>query len=129
MNDIEPILVLDIDDTFIHAFNYMKRAELQLPGFDPSQILCFTTMGIHCAVFKRPGVEASLQEMAKHYQLVLWTAGHHVYAETIVNWLDPENDIFSKRMYRTECTELSDRRIIKDFMKLNVDLPRGIDPR
>ena len=110
MNDTEPILVFDIDDTFIHAFNDMKRAELQLPGFDPS-------------------VEASLQAMAKHYQLVLWTAGHHVYAKTIVNWLDPENGIFSKRMYRTECTELSDRRTIKDFMKLNVDLPRGIDPR
>ena len=74
LNGTEPILILDIDDTFIHAFNYMKRAELQLPGFDPSQILCFITMGIHCAVFKRPRVEASLQEMAKHYQLGLWTA-------------------------------------------------------
>ena len=89
-----------------------------MPGFDSSQILHFTIPvrgQAHCAVFKRPGVDAFLREMAKRYELVLWTAGQQVYAETIVNWLDPVNVIFFKMMYRTEC---------KDLTKLGVDLLR-----
>ena len=123
----KPTLVLDMDHTLIYTFLDEDLARLHMPGFDSSQILHFTVPvrgQVHCVVFKRPGVDAFLQEMAKHYELVLWTAGQQVYAETIVNWLDPENAIFSKRMYRTECAELSDGRTIKDLTKLGVDLSR-----
>ena len=115
-----------MDQTLIQAYksDAKELAKLRMSGYDTNQVLHFIAMGCTFIVFKRPGVEGFLQEMAKHYELVLWTAGLQAYAEPIVNWLDPENVIFSKRMYRTECTELPGGHYIKDLTRLGVDLSR-----
>ena len=126
LNNPKPILILDMDQTLIQAYkaDAKELAKLRMSGYDTNQVLRFIAMGCTFIVFKRPGVEEFLQEMAKHYELVLWTAALQAYAEPIVNWLDPEKVIFSKRMYRTECTELPGGHYIKDLTRLGVDLSR-----
>jgi len=127
LNHQKPILAVDLDHTLIHGFigaKEAKLADLHTTGYQPSQILRFRVNGQSCVVFKRPGVEKFLLEMSKHYDLVLWTAGTQLYADPIVDWLDPEKVIFSKRMYRTECTQSRDGRFVKDLNKLQVALSR-----
>ena len=128
LNHQKPILAIDLDHTLIHGFigaKEAKLADLHTTGYQPSQILRFRVNGQSCVVFKRPGVEKFLLEMSKHYDLVLWTAGTQLYADPIVDWLDPEKVIFSKRMYRTECTHSQDDgRFVKDLNRLQVALSR-----
>ena len=120
----KPILVLDMDENLIHSFNDVRHAELRIPGYNLNRVLRFTAMEFPCVIFKLPGVEAFLKEMANHYELVLWTAALQPYAELIVNWLDPEKAVFSKGRYQIECTQLSGGRYIKDLTRLGVDLSR-----
>ena len=77
------------------------RFQLHTVGNQPSRILRFTVYDQSCVVFKRPGVKKFLLEMTKHYDLMLWTAGIQSHADPIVDWLDPEKVIFSKRMHCT----------------------------
>jgi len=41
------------------------------------------------AVYVRPGVDTFLQAMHKFYELVVFTSGIRIYAENIVNFIDP----------------------------------------
>ena len=126
LNNQRPILVLDMNQILIQAYKAdAKLAELHMSGHDTNQVLPLIAMGYPCIVVKRLGFEGFLQEMTEHYELVLRTTGLQAYAEPIVNWLDPEEGvIFSKRMYRTECTELPGGHFMKDLTRLNVYLSR-----
>ena len=119
----KPILVLDMDENLIHSFNDARLAELCIPEYNFNRVLRFTAMEFPCIIFKLPGVEAFLKEMANHYELVLWTAAIQPYA-VIVNWLDPEKVVFTKGRYQIECTQLSGGRYIKDLTRLGADLSR-----
>ena len=116
-----------MDETLIRAFHYLRLADLHMPSFHLSQTLRFTAIGVTDFVFKHPGVKEFLQEMARRYELALWTAGAQVWVEPIVNRLDLEQNIFSKRMYRTECnpsacqTLQTDGRCIKNLTRIGVD--------
>ena len=48
----------------------------------------------------RPYVLDSLEKLAQLYELVVFTAGEQEYADHILNYIDPENRIFKKRLYR-----------------------------
>lgn len=44
-----------------------------------------------------------LEKLAQMYEIVVFTAGVKEYADNILNEIDPENKIFKRRMYRTDC--------------------------
>ena len=45
--------------------------------------------------------------MIKYYELIVFTASKKVYADTIIDYLDPENKFFTKRLYRESCLFVS----------------------
>lgn len=61
----------------------------------------------------RPGTQQFLREMAKHYEIVIFTAATQSYADWVLNEIDP-NKYISHRLYRQH-TYLgdSDVRIVK----------------
>lgn len=71
-------LVLDLDETLVH-FNQRKRTYMPRP---------------YCLRF--------LEEMQKHYELVVFTAGLKDYADWILNDLDKQRHI-RFRLYRDSC--------------------------
>jgi len=78
-------LVLDLDETLVHSsFNEVDECDLVLP---------VEIDGSTCEVFvlKRPGVDKFLHEMAKHYELMIYTASLQKYADPLLDWLDPQN--------------------------------------
>jgi Dullard-like phosphatase family protein len=71
-------------------------------------------------VKKRPGVELFLTEMAKHYEIVVYTASQSIYATPILNQLDPGNHIHH-HLFRESCI-VTNGGFIKDLSRLGRDL-------
>ena len=72
-----------MDETLVHsAFQEEDNVDL---------ILQVEIEGSVCQVFvlKRPGVDEFLKEMAKHYELMVYTASLKKYADPLLDWLDP----------------------------------------
>jgi len=48
-------------------------------------------------------------------QVVVFTASHQSYADAILDYIDPENEIFSFRMYRQHCVQTPEGYYVKDL--------------
>lgn len=74
--------MLDLDETLVHSS--FK------PPSDPSLVLNVEIEGRTLQVFVlvRPGVSEFLTEMAKHYEIVIYTASLSKYADPLMDILD-----------------------------------------
>lgn len=97
---LEYTLVLDLDETLIHC----KRQEAK------GRILL------------RPYVKEFLTEMAKYYEIVVFTAADKQYANWVLDRLDTDN-VISHRLYRCS-TSNQNGFIFKDLCKLGRDLSK-----
>ena len=59
----------------------------------------------YLAVFIRPGMREFLEEAAKYFELIIYTAAKQQYADAIIDGLEVETKYFSKRLYRQHCTK------------------------
>ncbi|PXF41214.1 Mitochondrial import inner membrane translocase subunit tim50 [Gracilariopsis chorda] len=75
-------------------------------------------------IAKRPGAEAFLAYMASFYEIVVFTSSLNMYADPILDKLDP-NMYISHRLYRAE-THYRNGVHVKDLSRLNRDLSRVI---
>jgi len=41
------------------------------------------------------------------YEIIVFTAGQQDYADHILDYLDPDNQIFKKRLYRQDCIKVN----------------------
>jgi Dullard-like phosphatase family protein len=111
---INKYLVLDLDETLIHCSTKMLNK-------DAKQVSLFgRTIYIHL----RPYVRAFLREMRKHFNLVIYTASKKAYADIVLQFLDPENQLFCLRLYRTSCQRVVSNHVIKTMGVMN-----GLDPK
>ena len=67
----------------------------------------------------RPYLRESLAELKKRFQIVSFTASEQQYADAILDYIDPENNIFDLRLYRQHCVStefghVKDLRIIRN---------------
>lgn len=137
-------LVLDLDETLVHSsFRAVPNADFVIPvqvriGFaqghsdDCEPLLClrrFFTQQIEddvlfVYVMKRPGVDEFLVEMAKHYEVVIYTASLNKYADPLLDLLDPKQTIRS-RLFRESCVYY-EGNYVKDLSLLDRDLSQAI---
>ena len=73
---------------------------------------------------KRPGVDEFLLEMAKHYEIVIFTASLNKYADPLLDLLDPHRVIRS-RLFRESCV-YHEGNYVKDMSHINRDLSQSI---
>ena len=73
---------------------------------------------------KRPGVDEFLIEMAKHYEVVVYTASLNKYADPLLDLLDPQRVIRS-RLFRESCVYY-EGNYVKDLSLLDRDLSQAI---
>ena len=76
------------------------------------------TVGINI----RPYAISFLKKMAKKFEIIIFTASHHSYANAILDELDPEGEIFQHRLYRQHCFVLGNEWYVKNLRILNRDL-------
>ena len=63
-----------------------------------------------------------MKELKEHYELIVFTASHPYYANTVIDLLDPNHEIFSARLFRESCIKTDIGLFIKDLRVLNCDL-------
>ena len=90
----DKLLIFDMDETLIAA----KFAGSIPDGFETTFKFAFKDTEI--SVRMRPYVLDCLEKLAQLYELVVFTAGEQEYADHILDYIDPENRIFRKRLYR-----------------------------
>lgn len=89
-------LVLDLDETLVHSsFRAVPGADFVIP-VQIEDVVHFVY------VMKRPGVDEFLVEMAKHYEIVVYTASLNKYADPLLDLLDPQKTIRT-RLFRESC--------------------------
>ena len=101
-------LIFDMDETLVAA-----KFNGHVPnGFQPT--FKFSFRGAEISVRLRPYLHDVLEKLSQWYEIVVFTAGEQEYADEILNYIDENNQIFKKRLYRQDCIQL-DQFFIKDL--------------
>jgi CTD small phosphatase-like protein 2 len=58
-------------------------------------------------VRKRPGLDDFLAAVSALFEVVIFTASQQVYAETLLNMLDPQGRHIAHRLYRDACLQVT----------------------
>ena len=62
-----------------------------------------TRIKVQIGINIRPHWKESLLQIKNKYFIVAYTASHNNYADAVLDFLDPENNIFEARLYRKDC--------------------------
>lgn len=91
VNPLRPLLILDLDETLIHA------SETELAHTPDFLIAPY-------ALYLRPGVAGFLERMAQHYELAVWTSSSPAYARAVVARLFAEPERLAFTWASDRCT-------------------------
>ena len=98
------ICVFDLDETIVHCVGSIKNkkpSEYQ----NVIKVLLPNKIAVDVGLNIRPNWKESLKKISEKYYIVTYTASHNSYADSVLNFLDPENEIFEYRLYRKDCIE------------------------
>uniref|UniRef100_A0ACD5T7A6 Uncharacterized protein n=1 Tax=Avena sativa TaxID=4498 RepID=A0ACD5T7A6_AVESA len=109
-------LVLDIDGTLIHSSMSADGADFSFPMLREEK--AYTVY-----VKKRPYVDAFLEKVAQMFEIAVFTASLSSYADQLLDILDPENRLISRRYYRDSCLVV-DGSYLKDLTIIEADLAK-----
>lgn len=74
-------------------------------------------------VKERPYLRAFLEKVSEMFDIVIFTASQSIYAKQLVDILDPDGKMISRRAYRDSCI-FTDGSYTKDLTVLGVDLAK-----
>jgi TFIIF-interacting CTD phosphatase-like protein len=88
------LLIFDMDETLVAA-----KFEGGVPkGFEETFSFPYDTGKIYVRL--RPYVVDCLEKLADMYEIIVFTAGLQEYADHILDYIDQDNKLFKKRLYR-----------------------------
>ncbi|KAK8950140.1 hypothetical protein KSP40_PGU017163 [Platanthera guangdongensis] len=112
-------LVLDLDETLVHSrLEHCDDADFSFPVF-------FNMKQHTVYVRRRPHLQMFLEKVAQMFRVVIFTASESIYAERLLNILDPDRMLISECFYRESCV-FSDGSYTKDLTILGVDLAKVV---
>ncbi|XP_076916590.1 uncharacterized protein LOC143576375 isoform X2 [Bidens hawaiensis] len=112
-------LVLDLDETLVHS------------TLEPCEDADFTfTVNFNLEDHKvyvccRPYLKEFMERVAGLFEIIIFTASQSIYAEQLLNVLDPKRKVFRHRVYRESCVYL-EGNYLKDLSVLGRDLARVV---
>lgn len=110
-------LVLDLDETLVHS---------SMESCDDADFTfqVFFNMKEHTVYVKqRPFLRTFLERVAEMFEIIVFTASESVYAEKLLDILDPDRTLIARRAYRESCI-FSDGSYAKDLTILGIDLAK-----
>ena len=102
-----------------------SRSVDPIPDADVTFPVSFNGANYQVYVRKRPHLDKFLQWIAGKFEVTIFTASQQVYAEKLLNLLDPESRYISYRLYRDSCLNV-DGNYLKDLNVLGRDLSKTV---
>ncbi|XP_028060823.1 CTD small phosphatase-like protein 2 [Camellia sinensis] len=115
-------LVLDLDaftcaKTLVHStLEHCEDADFSFPVF-------FNMKEHRVYVKQRHYLQMFLERVAEMFEIVVFTASQSIYAEQLLDIMDPDRKLISRRAYRESCIFL-DGSYTEDLTVLGVDLAK-----
>lgn len=126
INNNKQILFIDLDETLIHSDIYDKKSFI-INNYNKILKFKYDNLYYYIGINFRKNLNFFLKKVSKYFNLILFTASYKEYADVIIDYIDPENNIFKKRFYKESCINLDDNINIKDLNIFNdIDLKRSI---
>jgi len=115
LNSAKVTLVLDLDETLVHC------ATDPMANCDFTFNVAFNLLDYNIYVRKRPFMDDFVRRVADHFELVIFTASQQVYADRLLDLLDPERTWSKNRLFRDACVDV-EGNFVKDLTILGRDL-------
>jgi Dullard-like phosphatase family protein len=114
-------LVLDLDETLVHCtVEPTCKSDFTFP-------VNYNSTDYEVYVRKRPYVDYFLESVSKEFEVIVFTASQQVYADRLLDYLDPNKKYFASRLFREACLDVYGN-FIKDLSVLNRDLSKVLFP-
>ncbi|KAG9445973.1 hypothetical protein H6P81_012101 [Aristolochia fimbriata] len=112
-------LVLDLDETLVHSsLEHCENADFT---FQVNFNLMEHTVYVRC----RPYLKDFMERVASLFEIIVFTASQSIYAEQLLNVLDPKRRLFRHRVFRESCVFV-EGNYLKDLSVLGRDLARVV---
>ena len=111
-------LVLDLDETLVHCTIDAGACPCPDVVFDVE----FNYQTYTVYVKKRPYLMEFLQRIARRFEVVVFTASQSVYANKLLDLLDPHQKLIQHRMFRDSCLPVQGN-YLKDLTVLGPSRP------
>lgn len=124
-------VVLDMDETLLHSEfetvdnDFRQTEDRELAQGDADFVLNLGADDQEEMVFvhKRPGVDAFLDTLAKHFEVIVFTAALPVYAAPVLDKVDPVSRV-THRLYRDATVTYKGQSFVKDLANFGRDAGR-----
>ena len=100
-----------MDETLIHCVDDVEKEEsdVVLEIDFPDEETVYAGINI------RPYITECLIQASKHFMIIVFTASHQVYADAILDYIDPNHELFQHRLYRHNCILTPEGYYVKDL--------------
>ncbi|GIL66322.1 hypothetical protein Vafri_19898 [Volvox africanus] len=112
-------LVLDLDETLVHSsLEAVDRSDFSFP-------VVFNGTEHQVYVRQRPHLLDFMVRVSALFEVVVFTASQRIYAERLLDILDPHQQLVRHRIYRDSCVVV-DGNYLKDLSVLGRDLAHTV---
>lgn len=112
-NKMRRTVVLDLDETLVHC----RPSPLDGPPAAMHLRIEQEKLSLNAHVYVRPYAPLLLETLATCFEVVIFTASAEIYADKVLDFLDPHRRCIAHRLYRQHCTVIQGGHL-KDVRRL-----------